>query len=238
MRRSPRASGNIFRRFGRISRKAQGALQTVVALHRHTRLNPQLYYYFGPFGLETEYLRERQAVEKNGADSTVTNSAGHVTVAYVIGGTRTYQGSRVSAPFNLAAGTLGALEIGARYNWLTIDSAAFPGLSDPTKSVAKAKGFGGVLSWYLTQSLRLAGSYDQTAFTGGASQYDAAIRGYDKAIALQPDLTVAYHNRAIAHSQTKAYDDAWTDVRMVRRLGGTPSSDFVEELTKASGRSE
>ena len=69
-------------------------------------------------------------------------------------------------------------------------------------------------------------------------QYDAAIRDYDKAIALQPDLTVAYHNRAVAHSQTKAYDKAWADVRMVRKLGGTPSPDFVEELTKASGRSE
>ena len=120
-------------------------------------------------------MRERQAVEKNGADSTVTNSAGHVTVAYVIGGTRTYQGSRVSAPFNLAAGTLGALEIGARYNWLTIDGAAFPGLADATKSVAKAKGFGGVLSWYLTQSLRLAASYDQTVFTGGAKSGSATV---------------------------------------------------------------
>ncbi len=149
--------------------------QTVIALHRHTRLNPQLYYYLGPFGLESEYLYERQAVDKNGVDSTVNNSAGHVTLAYVIGGTRTYQGPRVNAPFNLAAGTLGALEIGARYNWLTIDSAAFPGVADATKSVAKAKGFGGVLSWYLTQSLRLAASYDQTAFTGGAKSGSATV---------------------------------------------------------------
>jgi phosphate-selective porin OprO/OprP len=149
--------------------------QTVVSLHRHTRLNPQLYYYFGPFGLEGEYLHERQAVAKNGAESAVNNSAGHVTFAYVIGGTRTYQGPRVNAPFNLANGTLGALEIGARYNWLTIDGAAFPALADPTKSVAKAKGFGGVLSWYLTQSLRLAASYDQTAFTGGAKSGSATI---------------------------------------------------------------
>ena len=149
--------------------------QTVVALHRHTRLNPQLYYYYGPLGLEAEYLRERQAVDKNGVDSTVTNSAGHVTVAYVVGGARTYEGPRVRNPFNLAAGTLGALEIGARFNWLAIDSAAFSGLADPTKSIAKAKGFGVVLSWYLTQSLRLATSYDQTAFTGGAKSGSATI---------------------------------------------------------------
>lgn len=142
--------------------------QTVVALHRHTRLNPQLYYYFGPAGLEAEYLYERQAVDKNGIDTTVKNSAGHVTVAYVMGGDCSYEGPKVSNPVNLRGGGLGALQIGARYNWLSIDSAAFPSLADPTKSVAKAKGFGVVLNWYLTQSLRVAASYDQTGFTGGA----------------------------------------------------------------------
>jgi len=144
------------------------AAQTVTALHRHTRLNPQLYYYYGPFGLESEYIRERQSVDKGGVGASVTNSAGHVTVAYVIGGERTFEGPRVHNPVNLAAGTLGALEIGARYNWLTIDSGAFPKLADPTKSIAKAKGFGLVASWYLTRSLRVAASYDQTRFDGGA----------------------------------------------------------------------
>jgi phosphate-selective porin OprO/OprP len=144
------------------------ATGTVVALHRHTRLNPQLYYYYGPVGLEAEYVYERQAVDKNGTGATIENSAGHVTVAYVIGGARTYEGPRVPNPFNLAKGTFGAMELGARYNWLTIDSGAFPIFADPTKSVAKAKAFGVVANWYLTQSLRFAASYDQTAFAGGA----------------------------------------------------------------------
>jgi phosphate-selective porin OprO/OprP len=149
------------------------ATQTVVALHRHTRLNPQLYYYCGPVGLEAEYVRETQALDKNGTAITVDNSAGHVTVAYVLGGERTYEGPRVPHPFNLATHDLGALEIGARYHWLTMDGAAFPNFADPTKSVAKAKAVGLVLSWYLTQSLRLAASYDQTAFTGGAKNGSA-----------------------------------------------------------------
>jgi phosphate-selective porin OprO/OprP len=141
--------------------------QTVTALHRHTRLNPQFYYYFGPVGLEAEYLREKQAVVKNVTESTATNSAGHVTLAYVIGGDRTYEGPRVHHAFNPETGGWGALELGARYNWLTVDGGAFPTLADPAKSVAKAKAFGFVASWYLTQSLRFAASYDQTAFTGG-----------------------------------------------------------------------
>ncbi len=147
--------------------------QTVIALHRHTRINPQLYYYYGPVGLEAEYLRERQGVDKGGADTTLTNSAGHATVGYVLGGDRTYEGPRVRNPLNLETGSLGALEIGARYNWLTIYPGAFPTLADPTKSIAKAKGMGLVLSWYLSQSLRLAASYDQTWFTEGTKNGSA-----------------------------------------------------------------
>jgi tetratricopeptide (TPR) repeat protein len=69
-------------------------------------------------------------------------------------------------------------------------------------------------------------------------QYDAAIKDYDKAIELNPDLAAAYQNRAIARSQTKDYDKAWADVRMFRKLGGTPSPSLVADLTKASGRAE
>jgi tetratricopeptide (TPR) repeat protein len=72
----------------------------------------------------------------------------------------------------------------------------------------------------------------------GKGQYEAAIRDYDKAIALRPDFLAAYQNRAMARCQSKAYDQAWADVKMVRRLGGTPIPGFVEDLAKKSGRSE
>ena len=38
--------------------------QTVFALKRHTRVNPQLYYYVGPFGLLGEWVKEYQEVGK------------------------------------------------------------------------------------------------------------------------------------------------------------------------------
>jgi len=95
----------------------------------------------------------------------------------------------------------------------------------------------------LEKAIRISPEYAEAYNNRGNAyqnkgQYDAAIRDYDRAIALQPDHTVAYLNRAIALSQTKAYDKAWADVRMVRQLGATPSPDFLEALTKASGRSE
>ena len=69
-------------------------------------------------------------------------------------------------------------------------------------------------------------------------QYDAAIKDYDKAIGLKPDFIEAYQNRAVAHCLTKAYDKAWADVKMYRKLGGTPHPKFIEALTRVSGRSE
>ena len=72
----------------------------------------------------------------------------------------------------------------------------------------------------------------------GQGQYQGAIKDYGKAIELRPGFTGAYQNRAMAHCQNGAYDEAWADIRMVRKLGGTPIPSFVTELTKKSGRSE
>jgi protein O-mannosyl-transferase len=69
-------------------------------------------------------------------------------------------------------------------------------------------------------------------------QVDAAIRDCNSAIELKPTLTGAYHNRAMALAQSRAYDKAWADVRMLQKLGGTPSPAFIKALTRDSGRSE
>ncbi len=147
--------------------------RTVVSLHRHTRLNPQLYYYYGPLGFEAEYLHERIGVSKGDSEATLENSAGHATLAYVLGGDCRYEGPTVRNPFDLETGGLGALEIGVRYDWLKIDSATFPNFADPAKSVVKAQGIGVALNWYLSKSLRLVATYDQTKFDGGAGSTGA-----------------------------------------------------------------
>jgi protein O-mannosyl-transferase len=69
-------------------------------------------------------------------------------------------------------------------------------------------------------------------------QYQTAIRDYDRAIDLNPDFVDAFQYRALAYLQIKSYDKAWADVLVLRRLGGTPIPAFVDQLTKASGRSQ
>jgi len=147
---------------------------TVVAYGRHTRINPQLYYYNGPVGLLAEWVKEHQEVaELTAAGGTFgtgayNNSAGHITVSGALGGDVTYEGIKPHKPLDLAAGTYGALELALRYNWLDIDSAAFPTGIDPTKSVSNAKAYGVALNWQLSRNLKVAGDYEQTSFTGGA----------------------------------------------------------------------
>jgi tetratricopeptide (TPR) repeat protein len=80
--------------------------------------------------------------------------------------------------------------------------------------------------------------YNRGNALNSEGQYDAAIRDYDKAIELKPDFALAYNNRAVTHYQMKAYDKAWADVKMYRKLGGTPHPKFIEALTRVSGRSE
>jgi phosphate-selective porin OprO/OprP len=149
------------------------ATQTVVAYGRHTRVNPQLYYYNGPFGLLGEWVHEYQEVAQlasTGAPLGIgayNNSAGHLTISGALGGDVTYEGVKPHKPLDLTGGTYGALELGLRYSWLDIDSAAFPTGADPTKSVGKAKDFGVALNWQLSRNIKASGNYDETSFTGG-----------------------------------------------------------------------
>jgi phosphate-selective porin OprO and OprP len=151
--------------------------QTVYAYTRHTRVNPQLYYYVGPFGLLAEWVHEYQSVNKGAVNAAVNNQAGHATVSWVFGGANTYDGVKPTKPANWATQDLGALELAFRYNWLDIDNVAFQGvtIADKTKSVTEAQGFGVALNWWLSRNIKVQGTWEQTSFTGGAGTSKAVV---------------------------------------------------------------
>jgi phosphate-selective porin OprO/OprP len=147
---------------------ATSTANTVFAKGRHTRVNTQLFYYVGPFGLLAEWVREHQELANSVGSGAVNNSAGNVVASFVIGGDETYEGVKPHHNLDLANGGYGALEIAARYNWLDVDHSAFPTAANPTASVDRARAFGVGLGWQLTRNLRAAGDYEQTWFDGGA----------------------------------------------------------------------
>jgi len=148
---------------------------TVFAQRRHARVNPQLYYYFGPLGLLAEWVHEYQALGKGNDTGAVNHSAGHVTVSFVLGGDESYEGARARRPLDLATGSLGALELAARYNWIDFDDVGFPALADPTKSVTSARGFAAGANWVISRNIKAMGDYEQTSFKGGVKGGDRKI---------------------------------------------------------------
>ena len=147
---------------------ASSTANTVFALDRHTRINPQCSYYLGPFGLLAEWIHEYQQLSNSVGTGAVNNSAGNVVASFVIGGDASYEGVKPHHALDLAEGGFGALEIGARYNWLNVDHAAFPTAADPSKSVNRARSFGVALNWQLSRNLKAGADFDQTWFQGGA----------------------------------------------------------------------
>lgn len=144
--------------------------QTVIALKRHTRVNPQLYYYFGGIGLLAEWVKEYQELGKGTETGAVNNTSGHVTASFALGGDVTYDGVKPKKTADWAKRELGAIEVAARINWFSIDDVAFQGsgLADASKSVTNAAGYTLGLSWWLSRNLRASGNWEWTRFDGGS----------------------------------------------------------------------
>lgn len=153
---------------------------TTFAHLRATRVNPQLYYYVGPFGLLAEYLLSRQDVQKGNDTATLSNQAAHATISFAVNGKNGYDGVTPTTPLDLAKGTWGALEIAARWSWLKVDTNSFadsavPGsvsYSDPLRNAREAQSWAGAVNYIPRRSFRLAVDFEQTRFKGGAAAAD------------------------------------------------------------------
>jgi phosphate-selective porin OprO/OprP len=151
------------------------AAGTVYAEGEQTRLNPQLFYFIGGFGILGEAIWSEQKVRLAAASKTLTHTAWHATLSYVINGKGGLDGATPNKPFDPSAGELGALELGARYEWLKFDKDTFPTYASPNASVRQAQGFGFAANWVLTRQIRIALNLEQTKFKAGAAM------GADKA---------------------------------------------------------
>ncbi len=147
--------------------------KTVFAYLTQSRIDPGIFYYYGPFGVLGEAVWSRQEVRKGNATATLTNKAVHATASVVLGGKNGYDGATPSQPLDFARGTLGALELAVRWNRLQIDGDTFPVYADMTKSASKAQGWAAAANYVPNRTLRLAVNYERTSFTGGAGTASA-----------------------------------------------------------------
>jgi phosphate-selective porin OprO and OprP len=161
------AGQNTFFQYLAPSTDTTGA-ETTFTHERSTRINPQLYYYYGPFGLLAEYLWLKQGLQKGNNTTELTQQGAHATVSCTLWGSEGYDGATPHNPFDPSQRHWGALQLAVRYGWLGLADATFPTYANPVDSARSAHAFTGGAAWVLQRSVRLAVNYEQTLFKGGA----------------------------------------------------------------------
>lgn len=147
------------------------AAGTTVANGIHSRISPQGYYYFGPFGLLWEYVSTSQRVQRDKTHATLNDEAWQVMASYVLTGEdASYRSVSPAQPFDLTKRTWGAFELAARYGELNVDRKTFPFFADPTKAARVAEAWGIGFNWYLNRNVKFQLNYEQTDFTGGGAK--------------------------------------------------------------------
>jgi phosphate-selective porin OprO/OprP len=149
----------------------------VTASGDRRRWSPQAWFFGGPFGLLAEYVSARHDVQKvetgtSTATATLENSAWSVTGSWLVTGEdASYGNVKPKSFFVPSAGTWGALQLVARFNRLDIDEESFRGgFADPTRSVRRARAWGGGLNWIWNDNLKYVLDYERTTFEGGAAE--------------------------------------------------------------------
>jgi phosphate-selective porin OprO/OprP len=142
------------------------AAGTVVADGRRARLEPQLYWSIGRFGLMAEDATSRQEVTLGTNSTTLQNEAWEVTASFLVTSDVTsFKGVTPAHPY-------GAWEIVARAGAQRQDKDTFPIYANPATAAEVARDRGVGFNWYPGRNAKLMVDYIETRFAGGAPTGD------------------------------------------------------------------
>ncbi|HYO95303.1 MAG TPA: porin [Polyangiaceae bacterium] len=141
---------------------------TVVADGARRRVSPQLYYYYGPFGVLGEYVASSHEVGLGDETEELNHQAWQASATLVLGGKVSYEGVKPDSA--VGEGGIGAFELSGRYEGLRIDRDAFPVYANPAASVRDAQGFGVGVGWWANRAARFLLNFQTTSFEGGAAE--------------------------------------------------------------------
>jgi phosphate-selective porin OprO/OprP len=136
------------------------------------RIDPQGYYYWGPFGLYGEYVIDSQSLRSvSGATLTTrrfNNTAWQVVGSYVVTGENdSFNPIMPRNPVGIHNGGWGAVELVGRIGQMTMDSALFP-LFASAASAREQTSWGAGVNWHLNRNVKLQLDYESTTFRGGS----------------------------------------------------------------------
>ena len=133
------------------------------------RVSPQAYYYYGPFGVLTEYaVVNQEVVNSSNVKNKLKNDAWHVSASYLLTGEdASYKGVKPYSPFKSGNdGGWGAFELVGRYQKANIDPNALTfGDKDKDNALSASSWLVGV-NWYLNEDAKFALNFERTDFSG------------------------------------------------------------------------
>lgn len=136
------------------------------------RVNPQMQYYYGPFGMFAEYVANTQEVRNGAATTKLRNNAWEAAGSYVLTGEdASFDGVNPAHDFDPRANRWGAFELAARVSELNVDHNAFAAAlyADPAVSAREAFETTIGVNWYFSRAVKLNFDLSRTAFDGGFS---------------------------------------------------------------------
>jgi phosphate-selective porin OprO/OprP len=160
------------------------------------RIDPQAYWFWGPFGLMGEYVLSSQKFTTTKAGmpplERFNNTAWQVQASYFLTGEEnSFKATSLKhvIPWHRFApgdGGWGAFEVVARIQRLSLDNNAFQKYGANTFATAgsaqAATSWGVGLNWYLNANLKLNVDYESTTFSGGTQAAGATSSAPEHAI--------------------------------------------------------
>jgi phosphate-selective porin OprO and OprP len=149
---------------------------TAAASGNQYRIDPQFFYYYGPFGVIGEYIISSQEVKSAATAKTeqFSNNAWELEATYFLTGeNNSFRSSsrntlRPLHPLDFSGNSWGAFEVVARVGQLTLDRAIFPSYATAL-SAQQATSWGVGLNWYFNSNVRFYLDYESTRFHGGST---------------------------------------------------------------------
>jgi phosphate-selective porin OprO/OprP len=166
----------------------------VTADGQQYRIDPQFYYYWGPFGVLGEYILSSSEVEATAAPGRpaglqrFNNTGWQIEGSYFLTGdenlfrSTSREAFRPAHPFTFGGEGWGALEFVARFQQLSLDRGAFPAYVTST-SAREATSWGVGLNYYLNSNIRLYVDFESTRFVGG-SKAAGSVTAHDENVLL------------------------------------------------------
>ena len=148
------------------------------------RLDPQAYYFWGPFGAYGEFAYTEETFKLGTSSANFHNSAWDVVGSYFLTGEDAGWGvlPDVRSPFRIDGSGWGAFQLLGRFGQIALDPASISSGYASSSSARGATSWSLALDWYLNRNVKCIFEYSNTTFDGGSKTPGAVTAQTERAV--------------------------------------------------------